>query len=146
MSAAGHQQDPVTSPAQDHPEQPALVLETGSIAVRLRHELVERLEVEHRLRAGEAREVPLHRADDDHRMELAADSAVGRQDLDGIRVASFPGREPGTSLAGVERGEERLDRGIRGRTSLGDGGGERHDGIELVPGPCGGVALVDQSA
>ena len=130
----------------DHPEQATLVLQPGAVAVRLRHEPIQGLEVEHRLRQREAGEVPFDGADHDHGVELAARGSVGREDLDGVRLATFPRREPGTALPGVHRRQERLDRRVGGGAGLRDGARERHDRVELAPRLDGGVGRVDQAA
>ena len=146
MRPARQQHDPLPRAAHDHAEQATLVFQPGAVAVRLRHEPIQGLEVEHRLRQREAGEVPLDGADDDHGVELAARGPMRREDLDGVRLATFPRGEPGTALPGVHRRQERLDRRVGGGAGLRDGARERHDRVELAPRLDGGVGRVDQAA
>ena len=120
MRAAGHEDDALPRTTQHHPEQAAFVLQARAVAIRLGDEPVERGEVEHRLGPGQAREVPLHGADDDHGVELAADGPCAVSTCTASASRRSHAEKPGPRSPASTRREERLDRGIGGRARFRD--------------------------
>ena len=87
------QHDPGPGATEHHPEQPAFVLQAGAVALGLRDRPLQRRQVEHRLRAGQAGEVPLDGSRDDDRVELGADGAVRGQHADGVERRGIARRD-----------------------------------------------------
>ena len=118
-----------------HAEQPAFVLQTGTVALGLRDRPFERGQVEHRLRAGQAGEVPFDGPRDDDRVELGAHGTVRRQHPHGVGRRGIH--------AAVARARARRHRARRTNASVDGSGdspasattlGETDHDVDLAPG------------
>ena len=128
------QHDPGPGATEHHPEQPPFVLQAGAVALGLRDGPLERRQVEHRLRAGQAGEVPFDGSRDDHGVELGTDGAVRGQHANRVERRGIARPIARAVLAGVERSHERLRRWVGRVAGLGDDVGEPDDDVDLPPG------------
>ena len=128
------QHDPGPGATEHHPEQPPFVLQAGAVALGLRDGMLERRQVEHRLRAGQAGEVPFDGSRDDHGVELGTDRAVRGQHADGVERRGIARPIARTVLTGVERSHERFGRRVGRVAGFGDDVGEPDDDVDLSPG------------